>query len=72
MEILSNSEMSIFWEEFNKFEDERLVTFGHGLAEPIWDLSHVMYRTMLLIALLLLPKTWDQWSVDYLISHRKK
>lgn len=49
-----------------------LVTFGHGLAEPIWDLSHVTYRTMLLIALLLLPKTWDQWSVDYLISHRKK
>lgn len=43
-----------------------IVTFGHGLAEPIWDLSHVMYRTILLITLLLLPKEWDQFSMDYL------
>lgn len=41
-----------------------IVTFGHGLAEPIWDLSHVMYRAILLVALLLLPKEWDRFSVD--------
>lgn len=45
-----------------------IVTFGHGLAEPIWDLSHVMYRAMLLITLLLLPKTWDQFSIDHFMK----
>ncbi|MBQ0767971.1 MAG: hypothetical protein KBT58_01675, partial [Bizionia sp.] len=45
-----------------------IVTFGHGLAEPIWDLSHVMYRTILLVALLLLPKHWDTFSVDNIIK----
>ncbi|WP_165366161.1 DoxX family protein [Brumimicrobium glaciale] len=45
-----------------------IVTFGHGLAEPIWDLSHVMNRTILLVALLFLPRKWDKLSVDYLIQ----
>lgn len=45
-----------------------IVTFGHGLAEPVWDLSHVMYRTILLVSLLLLPKEWDRLSVDYMIK----
>lgn len=49
-----------------------IVTFGHGLAEPIWDLSHVMPRTILLVSLLLLPKDWDRFSLDYLLSKRKK
>jgi len=44
-----------------------IVTFGHGLAEPIWDLSHVMYRTILLATLLLLPKEWDYYSLDRFI-----
>jgi len=48
-----------------------VVTFGHGLAEPIWDLSHVMFRTILLLALLLLPSAWDRYSVDSIISGRK-
>lgn len=45
-----------------------IVTFGHGLAEPIWDLSHVMYRTILLVTLLILPKEWDKFSVDYFLT----
>lgn len=45
-----------------------IVTFGHGLAEPIWDLSHVMYRAMLLVTLLILPQEWDRFSVDFFIS----
>lgn len=48
-----------------------IVTFGHGLAEPIWDLSHVLYRTILLVSLLLLPKEWDIFSIDYLLSKNK-
>jgi len=49
-----------------------IVTFGHGLAEPIWDLSHVMYRTILLISLLLLPKGWDVFTIDTIITNKKK
>lgn len=45
-----------------------IVTFGHGLAEPIWDLSHVIPRTILVVTLLILPKEWDAFSLDYLIS----
>lgn len=49
-----------------------IVTFGHGLKDPIWDLSHVMYRAILLIALLLLPKDYDQFSIDYWMSKKSK
>lgn len=49
-----------------------IVTFGHGLAEPIWDLSHVMYRTILLVTLLILPKSWDRFSLDRLIYNASK
>ena len=44
-----------------------IVSFGHGLAEPIWDTSHVLVRTVFLIPLLLLPKEWDKFSIDYFI-----
>ncbi len=49
-----------------------IVTFGHGLASPIWDLAQVMYRTILLSALLILPTEWDSYSLDRLIIHNKK
>lgn len=49
-----------------------IVTFGHGLIEPIWDLSHVMYRAVLLIALLLLPDHWDRFSADQLLGRRRE
>lgn len=48
-----------------------IVTFGHGYAEPIWDLSHVIYRSILLIPLLLLPTEWDRFSLDYYIRNHK-
>lgn len=47
-----------------------IVTFGHGLVEPIWDLSHVMYRAILLLALLLLPKEWDQYRLDTIFKKK--
>lgn len=49
-----------------------IVTFGHGLAEPIWDLSHVIPRTILLAALLLLPKEWDTFSLDHLLERKNR
>lgn len=48
-----------------------IVTFGHGLAEPIWNLSHVFPRTILLIALLILPREWDKISLDSLLDRNK-
>jgi putative oxidoreductase len=47
-----------------------IVSLGHGLAEPIWDLQHVFPRAVLLGALLLLPAEWDRWHADGLL--RKK
>lgn len=49
-----------------------IVTFGHGLAEPIWNLSHVMYRAILLIALLIFPPEWDIYSLDHLLARTKR
>jgi uncharacterized membrane protein YphA (DoxX/SURF4 family) len=50
--------------------DLLIVSFGHGLMEPIWDLSHVMPRAVLLAALFLLPTAWDKWNADALIKER--
>ncbi|MBS1597348.1 MAG: DoxX family protein [Bacteroidetes bacterium] len=50
--------------------DLLIVSFGHGLMEPIWDLSHVMPRAILLAALFLLPRNWDTWSIDSFIQNR--
>ena len=49
-----------------------IASIGHGIKEPIWDLSHVMYRTMLLISLLWLPKRLDIFSIDNLIYNKLK
>lgn len=49
-----------------------IVTFGHGLKDPIWDLSHVIYRSILLVSLLLLPKSLDIFSIDEFINKKSK
>jgi uncharacterized membrane protein YphA (DoxX/SURF4 family) len=41
-----------------------VVSFGHGLESPIWDLQHVIFRTILLVTLFFLPEEWDLWSLD--------
>ncbi len=45
-----------------------IVSYGHGLSSPIWDLSHVFPRAVMLIALLLLPEEWDKWQVQKLLK----
>ena len=47
--------------------DLLLVSFGHGLMEPIWDLQHVIPRAILFITILLVPAQWDRWNVDRLL-----
>ena len=48
-----------------------IVTFGHGLREPIWDMHHVLFRAILLIPLLLLPEAWDRWRLDYFLKKKR-
>jgi uncharacterized membrane protein YphA (DoxX/SURF4 family) len=50
--------------------DLLVVSFGHGLLEPIWDLQHVIPRAVLLITLLLIPARWDKWNLDHLLSQK--
>jgi putative oxidoreductase len=51
--------------------DLLIVSYGHGLLEPIWDLQHVMPRAALVVTLLLLPGEWDQWTLDSLFKNRR-
>jgi uncharacterized membrane protein YphA (DoxX/SURF4 family) len=48
-----------------------IVSFGHGLMEPIWDLQHVMPRAILLITILMAPAQWDKWHADNLLSKNR-
>jgi uncharacterized membrane protein YphA (DoxX/SURF4 family) len=50
--------------------DLLMVSFGHGFIEPIWDLSHVIPRAILLAGLFFLPADWDRWSADTLIKNK--
>jgi uncharacterized membrane protein YphA (DoxX/SURF4 family) len=50
--------------------DLLIVSFGHGFMEPIWDLSHVIPRAILLSALFLLPPEWDVWNGDALLKKK--
>ena len=45
-----------------------IVSIGHGMIETIWDLQHVIFRTILLVSLLLLPKEWDKYSIDGILK----
>jgi putative oxidoreductase len=51
--------------------DLLVVSFGHGLLEPIWDLQHVIPRAILLITLLLVPQQWDQWHLDAVVEKKQ-
>lgn len=48
-----------------------IVAFGHGLKEPIWDLQHVFFRSVLLIPLLLFPLSKDTIQLDRFIMKTK-
>jgi uncharacterized membrane protein YphA (DoxX/SURF4 family) len=41
-----------------------VVSFGHGLMQPIWDLQHVVFRALLLFPLYFLPSRWDIFHLD--------
>ncbi|MBS1530371.1 MAG: DoxX family protein [Bacteroidetes bacterium] len=59
------------WSLYFLAADLLVVSFGHGLLEPIWDLQHVVPRAILLIALLVFPPEWDEWNLDNSLFVRK-
>ena len=50
--------------------DLLIVSYGHGLLEPIWDLQHVIPRAILLLAALVMPQQWDSWNLDAVLLKR--
>ena len=44
-----------------------VVSFGHGLMQPIWDLQHVFFRAAMLFTLLIIPVSKDVFSLDTLL-----
>lgn len=49
-----------------------IVSYGHGLSSPIWDLQHVFVRAVFLITLLLVPTDWDQLHLDRFVKGSSK
>jgi uncharacterized membrane protein YphA (DoxX/SURF4 family) len=49
-----------------------IVTFGHLLREPLYDLtSHVIPRLALLLFVLWCPRENDRFSLDYVLARRR-
>jgi len=57
-----------YWAAFALGSVLLIVSFGHGMVEPVWDLQQVFPRTVLLAAYLLLPREWDRWQLDVLFG----
>lgn len=48
-----------------------IVTFGHLLREPLYEFhTHVIPRLALLLFILLVPRSDDRFSIDYLLARR--
>jgi uncharacterized membrane protein YphA (DoxX/SURF4 family) len=45
--------------------DLLVVAVAFGILKPMWDLSHVFPRLVLVLFLLLIPSQWDVISADY-------
>lgn len=49
-----------------------VTTYGHALAQPLFDIDgHTFTRLVLIVFLLLAPLGADRWSVDGWLSHRQ-
>jgi putative oxidoreductase len=50
-----------------------LVTFGHLLAEPLYEFhTHVIPRSALLLFLLVMPRSQDHFSIDQWLVRRRE
>lgn len=44
-----------------------VASVGFGIASPMWDMRYVFPRLALLLFLLVIPPSWNAWSVDGLM-----
>lgn len=50
-----------------------MVTYGHLLSEPFYDITtHILPRAALVVVLLALPREADRWSVDGWLAARRE
>lgn len=50
-----------------------VVTFGHLLRDALYEFhTHVIPRLALVLFILLLPRSEDRFSLDYLVARRKR
>ncbi len=47
-----------------------LVGIAFSMLEPVWDMRHVFPRLIMVIALLVLPHSWEILSLDYLLFNK--
>ena len=43
-----------------------VAAIGFSINTPMWDSKYVFPRLVLLLLLLIVPNTWDAWSLDSL------
>ncbi len=43
-----------------------IAAIGFGLNTPMWDMRFVFPRLMLILLLLIVPQSWNVWSLDSL------
>ncbi|MGZ3862177.1 MAG: DoxX family membrane protein [Bacteroidia bacterium] len=46
--------------------DMALVALAFSIMNPVWDLSHVFPRLILIATLLIMPDEWNKFSLDFL------
>jgi len=49
-----------------------IVTIGHSLESAVWDVQQMVFRTMALVVLLLLPPQWDMLRADSLFGWTRR
>ena len=45
-----------------------IACIGFSLVKPMWDMGHVFPRLVLLLFLLMVPASWNAWSLDYFFN----
>ena len=43
-----------------------VVNMAFGISNPMWDMKYVSPRLALILFLLIIPTTWNNWSLDFL------
>jgi uncharacterized membrane protein YphA (DoxX/SURF4 family) len=48
-----------------------IASIAFSITQPMWDMRFVFPRLILLVFLLVVPASWDVWSIDNLLNCRQ-